>query len=68
MPTPSVMQSLQYVVSAQQRQLVFWIWYYDKINVILYQLIETGGDRWCLATSKTTLKIQIVVLNYFNHL
>jgi len=61
------MHLLQYVVSAQQRQLVFWIWYYDKINVILYQLIETGGDRWRLAIRKTALKIQIVVLNYFNH-
>ena len=61
------MRSLQYVVLTQQRQLVFWICYYDKINDILYQLIETGGDRWRLANGKTTLKIQIVVLNYFNH-
>ena len=61
------MRLLQYVVLIQQRQLVFWIWYYDKINDILYQLIETGGDRWRLADGKTALKIQIVVLNYFNH-
>ena len=61
------MRLLQYVVLTQQRQLVFWIWYYDKINVILYQLIETGADRWRLADGKTPLKIHIVVLNYFNH-